>query len=115
MLNRMLCAIILSIMFILFEKPASPATTKVGVCIRLPSMNRRLTKVSKYLSFVLQHHPEKIGLKLDAERWATVDQLVKLANSSGKSITLAQVRDVVALDQKKMFALSDDGLRIRAS
>mgnify|MGYP000300305435 CR=1 FL=1 len=51
-------------------------------------MNRRLTKISKYLSFVLRHHPEAIGLELDAERWASVDQLVKNANANGKSITL---------------------------
>jgi putative RNA 2'-phosphotransferase len=66
------------------------------------------------MTFVLKHHPESIGLKLDPERWASVDTLVKNANSSGKSITLKQVQDVVALDEKKMFVLSDDGLRIRA-
>ncbi|MGY8748099.1 MAG: RNA 2'-phosphotransferase [Pirellulales bacterium] len=78
-------------------------------------MNRRLTKVSKYLSFVLRHHPEAIGLKLDPERWVNVEELVKNAKSSGKSITLTQVQDVVALDEQNMFALSDDGLRIRAN
>ncbi|MDE0937742.1 MAG: RNA 2'-phosphotransferase [Mariniblastus sp.] len=78
-------------------------------------MNRRLTKISKYLSFVLRHHPEAIGLKLDPERWANVEELIKNANSSGKSITLIQVQDVVALDEQNMFGLSDDGLRIRAN
>ena len=77
-------------------------------------MNRRLTKISKYLSFVLRHNPETIGLELDAERWASVDQLIKNANAKGKSITLAHVQDVVAQDEKKMFVFSDDGLRIRA-
>ena len=78
-------------------------------------MNRRLTKISKYLSFILRHHPEKIGLKLDPERWASVDELVKNANANGKSITLAQVHEVVALNEEKIFVLSDDGLRIRAT
>jgi putative RNA 2'-phosphotransferase len=78
-------------------------------------MNNRLTKISKYLSFVIRHHPESIGLELDADRWASLDELVKKANSSGKSITLKQVQDVVELDEQKMFALSDDGLRIRAN
>lgn len=81
----------------------------------MTSMNRRLTKVSKYLSFVLRHHPEAIGLKLDPERWANVEELVQNANASGKSITLAQVKDVVTLDEQKMFAFSEDGLRIRAN
>ncbi|MGI9497217.1 MAG: RNA 2'-phosphotransferase [Mariniblastus sp.] len=78
-------------------------------------MNRRLTKVSKYLSFVLRHHPEAIGLKLDTDRWANVDELIAKANTSGKSITLAQVRDVVTLDEQKMFVFSDDGCRIRSN
>jgi putative RNA 2'-phosphotransferase len=77
-------------------------------------MNRRLTKVSKYLSFILRHHPESIGLQLDPDRWASIDELVKNANANGKSITLAQVREVVALNELKIFALSDDGLSIRA-
>jgi putative RNA 2'-phosphotransferase len=78
-------------------------------------MNRRLTKISKYLSFILRHHPETIGLKLDPERWASVDELVKNANLNGKSITLAQVKEVVALNEDKIFVFSDDGLRIRAT
>ncbi len=78
-------------------------------------MNRRLTKISKYLSFILRHHPESIGLKLDADRWAVLDELIKKANASGKSITSQQVTDVVALNEHKIFALSEDGLRIRCS
>ena len=78
-------------------------------------MNNRLTKISKYLSFVLKHHPESIGLELDPDRWVSVAELVKKANSNGKSITLKHVQDVVALDEKKMFMFSDDGLRIRCS
>ena len=83
--------------------------------VRLPIMNRRLTKICKYLSFVLRHHPEAIGLTLDLDRWANVNDLILKANSSGKSITLTQVKDVVELDEKKMFAFSEDGLRIRAN
>ena len=63
----------------------------------------------------MRHHPEAIGLKLDPERWTSVEELVKNANSHGKLITRAQIQEVVDLDEKKMFALSDDGLRIRAT
>ncbi len=76
-------------------------------------MNKRLTKISKYLSFILRHEPESIGLTLDADRWANVEELVEKANASGKNFTQAQVEQVVALNEQKIFALSDDGLRIR--
>ena len=82
---------------------------------RLLPMNKRLTRTSKYLSFILRHHPEAIGLKLDAERWASVDELVKNANANGKSITLERVQQVVALNERKIFVLSGDGLRIRCT
>lgn len=78
-------------------------------------MNRRLTKISKYLSFILRHHPEKIGLTLDSEQWASVDELVKNANSNGKSFTLEQVQQVVASNELQIFELSEDGLRIRCA
>ena len=78
-------------------------------------MNKRLTKISKYLSFILRHEPESIGLKLDPERWANIDELVEKANSNGKTITLTQVQQVVTLNEQKIFVLSDDGLRIRAT
>ena len=78
-------------------------------------MNRRLTRVSKYLSYILRHHPETIGLELDSERWACVDELVKKANVNGKSITLEQVQQVVALNEQQIFVLSGDGLRIRCT
>lgn len=77
-------------------------------------MNKRLTKISKYLSFILRHHPESIGLALDSERWAKVDELVKNANTNGKAITLVQVQEVVAKCEPKLYEFSDDGLRIRA-
>lgn len=77
-------------------------------------MNKRLTKISKYLSFVLRHHPDAIGMKLDPEGWLNIEELIKNAKASGKSITLEQVQEVVSSSDEKRFAFSDDGLRIRA-
>ncbi len=77
-------------------------------------MNRRLTKISKYLSFVLKHEPASIGLKLDSEGWVDVETLVTSANSHGKSLAVDHVREVVAQSDEVRFQLSDDGLRIRA-
>ncbi len=78
------------------------------------SMNKRLTRVSKYLSFILRHNPQAIGMQLDPEGWLNIDELIKNANASGKSITLDQLHQVVACSDEKRFALSEDGLRIRA-
>ena len=78
-------------------------------------MNKRLTKLSKYLTYILRHEPRSIGLKLDEEGFLNVEELVKNANASGKKITIEQVNQVVAENEQKLFTLSDDGQRIRAN
>ena len=77
-------------------------------------MNKRLTKISKFLSFVLRHNPQSIGIERGQEGWFNLDDLIKNASAKGKSITIDQVREVVALNEEKRFELSEDGFQIRA-
>ncbi len=78
-------------------------------------MSRNLEKTSKFLSYVLRHKPEAIGLILDSEGWAEISQLIRLANAHGTKLTLELLHEVIATSDKKRFALSSDGSRIRAS
>jgi putative RNA 2'-phosphotransferase len=71
-------------------------------------------RTSKFLSLVLRHKPETIGLSLDTEGWAEIDALIAGARRSGKHIDMALIKEVVAENDKKRFSISDDGLRIRA-
>ena len=73
------------------------------------------TEISKFLSFVLRHQPEAIGLTLDREGWADIAVLISSAAATGKLFDLAAVRAVVESNDKKRFTISDDGLRIRAA
>lgn len=77
-------------------------------------MNKRLTRISKYMSFILCHEPGSIGLVLDADGWGDVAEFVTKANASGKSITADYVHAVVDGSEPKRFELSDDRSRIRA-
>ena len=72
-------------------------------------------KRSKFLSLILRHEPHRVGLKLDSAGWASVDELLEAVNRHGVSLTLEELRQVVATNDKKRFAFSEDGLRIRAS
>jgi len=67
---------------------------------------------SKFMSFVLRHRPEEINLTLDQGGWADVDELI---GKSGGKLDDALVRQVVATNNKRRFALSEDGKRIRAN
>lgn len=69
---------------------------------------------SKFLSLVLRHQPELIGLELDAAGWAEIDRLIALAQPH-RPLTRALIDAVVANNSKQRFAISEDGRRIRAN
>jgi len=77
-------------------------------------MTKQLIEASKFLSYVLRHQPEAIGLTLDAEGWADVDALIAGATSAGRELDLALIQQIVSTNDKKRFTLSDDNSRIRA-
>ena len=74
-----------------------------------------LKSLSKFLSLILRHEPERIGLILDDAGWASIDALLENATASGRSMTREQLEIVVVTSDKKRFAISEDGLRIRAN
>lgn len=78
-------------------------------------MDKLQEKTSKFLSYILRHAPESIGLTLESDGWANIDQLIKLANQHGNSLTYNLINQVVKTNDKKRFTLSDDGLKIRAA
>ncbi len=80
-------------------------------------MNEQQTrKISKFLSLILRHNPGKIGLNLDPQGWADVDELLQKVNGFRKwELTRADLDIVVETNNKKRFAYSPDGKQIRAS
>jgi putative RNA 2'-phosphotransferase len=77
--------------------------------------DKETTRTSKFLSLVLRHEPERVGLKLGEAGWVGVEELLQAVNRHGVSLTLDQLKHIVATSDKKRFAFSEDGLRIRAS
>lgn len=75
---------------------------------------KELADTSKFLSFVLRHKPESIGIVLDREGWADIDKLILCAQKAGKRLTRALLDTVVATSDKKRFSYSSDGRCIRA-
>jgi putative RNA 2'-phosphotransferase len=76
---------------------------------------RRRTKISKFLSFILRHHPESISIKLDNGGWADVSEIIRQAKHNGFKITPDELRTVVEENSKQRFSFSDNGLKIRAN
>jgi len=77
------------------------------------AMSQDLVRISKFLSHVLRHKPERIGIALDEAGWTSVDDLLEKANQQGVPLTRERLCAVVRDNDKQRFALSEDGARIR--
>ena len=77
--------------------------------------DKEIIRTSKFLSLILRHEPGRVGLKLDDAGWTGVDDLLRAVNQHGTLLTLEQLKHIVATSDKKRFAFSDDGQRIRAN
>ncbi len=84
---------------------------------RNPIVKRSSGKVniSKFLSLVLRHRPSVVGLKLDEAGWVLIAELIEKGSKAGVKLTTDKISQVVATSDKQRFAISEDGLRIRAN
>ncbi|WP_126971016.1 RNA 2'-phosphotransferase [Gynurincola endophyticus] len=71
--------------------------------------------ISKFLSYVLRHHPEQIQLQLDENGWAEVGELIIKSQSEYISFDKEQLEEIVASNDKKRFVFNEDHSKIRAN
>ncbi|MFI6445324.1 RNA 2'-phosphotransferase [Kitasatospora sp. NPDC050543] len=77
--------------------------------------DKRTVKTSKRLSRILRHDPRSVGITLDEAGWVPVAELLAALARHGSRLTRAELDHVVETNNKRRFAYSPDGLRIRAS
>ena len=77
--------------------------------------NKKLHQLSKYLSFVLRHRPDDIDIQLSMDGWADVEELIARVNAKGRDLTLEDLCEIVAQDEKQRYAFNDDKTKIRAN
>lgn len=71
--------------------------------------------ISKFLSLVLRHDPEKIGITLDENGWTECHDLIEASVRHGMKFDYETLAEVVRSNDKQRFSLSEDGKRIRAN
>jgi putative RNA 2'-phosphotransferase len=74
-----------------------------------------LKSLSKFLSLILRHKPEVVGIKLDENGWADVDDLIEGAMDKGKEMDLPILEAIVASDEKQRYTFNEDKSKIRAN
>lgn len=73
------------------------------------------THLSKFISLILRHKPQVIGVSLDEHGWAEIEQLLNGINQNGKyQIDRALLERIVREDDKQRYQISTDGQKIRA-
>lgn len=72
-------------------------------------------KISKFLSLILRHTPDKIGIQLDEEGWADVEELIHKAAKYQPELSINLLKELVATNDKKRFAFNQDMTKIRAN
>lgn len=71
-------------------------------------------RISKYLSLILRHKPEVIGITIDKNGWADVDKVI--AGISKKyEFNMEMLREIVDTDEKQRYSFNNTETKIRAN
>ncbi|MBR6323081.1 MAG: RNA 2'-phosphotransferase [Lachnospiraceae bacterium] len=73
-----------------------------------------LKETSKFISLILRHKPETIGITLDEHGWADVEELIR---GVGKThpLTMETLEEIVRTDEKQRYSFNEDHTLIRAN
>ena len=73
-----------------------------------------MKSISKYISLILRHKPEVIGITLDERGWANVDELIKGVTRT-RPFSMEALEQIVQSDEKQQYSFDDTKTLIRAN
>lgn len=71
--------------------------------------------LSKFISLILRHKPDAVGISLDEHGWADVKELIAGIQKSGKTINMDILEEIVRTDEKGRYSFNEDKTKIRAN
>ncbi|MGN0144665.1 MAG: RNA 2'-phosphotransferase [Clostridium sp.] len=78
-------------------------------------MSNNDAKLGKFISLILRHKPETIGISLDPHGWAEVSELIDGINKCGHKIDFETLDRIVRENNKKRYSFNEDKTKIRAN
>lgn len=75
----------------------------------------KLDKLSVFISLVLRHKPDAVGINLDEHGWANVEELIDGINNTGRKINMEVLEEIVRTDNKQRYSFNEDKTLIRAN
>ena len=73
-----------------------------------------LKETGKYMSFILRHKPDAIGITLDEHGWANVDELIA-GIAKDNEFNMEILEEIVRTDEKQRYSFNEDKTLIRAN
>lgn len=74
---------------------------------------KRLTEISKYLSYILRHNPGSVGLRLDCNGYVSTSLLIEAINKSEdnniKDLDFDTLKFIVDTDEKQRYSFKERG------
>ena len=78
--------------------------------------DKQLRNISKFISLILRHQPETIGIILDEHGWADVQELIDGINrADGHTLDMELLEEIVRTDEKQRYSFNEDHTLIRAN
>ncbi|WDF05549.1 MULTISPECIES: RNA 2'-phosphotransferase [Shouchella] len=71
--------------------------------------------LGKFLSLILRHKPEEIGITLDKNGYANVNLLIEKMTKYGKNIDLVTLEELVITDEKNRYSFNETKTMVRAN
>lgn len=71
-------------------------------------------ETSKYISLILRHKPEVIGITLDEHGWANVTELIE-GICRTQAFDMEKLEEIVRTDEKQRYSFNEDKTLIRAN
>ena len=77
---------------------------------------KQLKNTSKFISLILRHQPETIGITLDEQGWADVQALIDGINrAGGHALDMELLEEIVRTDEKQRYSFNEEHTLIRAN
>jgi len=74
-----------------------------------------MKNLSKFLSLILRHDPSSIGITLDINGWADVEELINGFKLKGNVVSVSDLEQIVLEDTKGRYVFNTDKTKIRAT
>ena len=75
---------------------------------------RHQDNTGKFIAFILRHHPESIGMKLDEHGWARTEDLIA-GIAKSRPFDMQMLEEIERTDSKQRYSFNEDKTLIRAN